>query len=192
MTKWWIVSLALFTSACEGGLAPDDDTDLTDPETDAPVGDTDVDTPGEPEGVFSVDATSHDDWTHINLATGRPTSGDDWDVAFRRADVMLAEGAEAIPVAEELSEDMVVPASGWLTDQLGDEPTYALGTWYDYDPVNHTLWPADGAFLVRNPAGTVFGLQFHGYYDAAGTSAHYTMASVVVEEGGEGPGEEVP
>jgi len=138
----------------------------------------------EPDGNFSgamsVDATSQDTPTLIDLVSGKTvTSSDAWTVSFMRATVALGDGVEAMHVDEELSTDITVPGSGWAADTADAK---VFDTWYDYNPSNHLLTPVAGSWLIRDAAGNVWGMAIDSYYDEHGTSATYQVEFVAVEE----------
>jgi hypothetical protein len=123
----------------------------------------------------------------------------DWDLGFRRsnikvnggwsgpADVRVAvlpgvafDDFDAAPVAlfeqDAPSSGEVDPDRPSFIDDDGTDFVFTRANaastngWYDYDPVQHVLSPADVTFVVRSTEGEHFKLRFLDYYNEAGTS----------------------
>jgi len=139
------------------------------------------------------------------VAVTDPGDSMTWDLAFRRsnikvnggysgpADVAVAalpetefEAVERTPVA---SFEADAPTSGEVDPDrpsfIDDDGTdFVFGRanaastngWFDYDPINHVLSPADVTFVVRSTEGAYFKLGFLDYYSQAGSSGFPTFA----------------
>ena len=137
---------------------------------------------GTPDGGILVDATDEDAWVPYDLDIADFTTLDDpdWDLAFRRFNVDLADGLSAVAVDgisfEALSE---VPAEGWRFDEPDSNadgiPEYALADWYDYDESTHLLSPAERVYVVVSTENRFYKVGFDTYYDDAGTPARLTF-----------------
>jgi hypothetical protein len=145
----------------------------------------------DPDGATEtrVDATDQEQWVQLDLATlAEPASdaGTDWLLSFRRFNVRVnggVSGTRGVDVAildgGEFAELELADAEGLTyTSDLPDgddedgEDDLAFREWYDYTLETHTLSPKDRVYLVRDPAGPVYALQFTGYYNEVGTSGH--------------------
>jgi hypothetical protein len=174
---WWMLA----------GCLPDISGTLDPGPKDGGGGTTVVDTAsGEVDLV--VDATSYDDWVglDLDLAELADPTGDAWDLAFRRFEVMSNGGisgdggVEAAPVAGVAFEDLVdAPAEGWRTDAPDanddDVPEYALVDWYIYDYDTHLLAVNEVVWVVRSTEGALFKLAFDSYYDDNGTPGRISL-----------------
>ena len=137
------------------------------------------------DGTFtsSVDATSYDDWVYVSLASGAqvspadPLSSYDWDIAFRRYEIIVNGGISGIGEVTAMWLDYetwgyavpyegAIPPFGWTTDS---DDAFVMGDWYDYDFLFHTLSPKPGIYLVDG-ISDVYALEFLDYYDDAGDS----------------------
>lgn len=158
-----------------GCLMPDISDTLDPGPADGPSGAT-------AEGGVLVDATDEKLWVAYDLDAGdfSDHAGADWDLAFRRFQVDLAEGLAAAMIEGVAFADVVeVPADGWRVDEPDADddgiPEYALGDWYDYDQDTHTLTPAARVYVVESTEGRYHKVAFDGYYDDAGTPARLTF-----------------
>lgn len=152
---------AVLLCACAPDLRPDEEA------ADTGLASTEYTVDGV---VFAtLDATSEEAWVPYPWSDGAAV-----DLSFQRYRVALADGVQvARLVGADFDALDAAPADGWLTDAadpVADED-YALHEWYDYDPVQHTLSPADEVVVVRSPDGVDRKLQFLAYYDDAGTPA---------------------
>lgn len=170
----WIPWLAL-------GCAPDLRGDRAD--TDAPDGPT-VDVTEEDGSIrTTIDGTDHDVWVQWSPSDGAGAA--DWLLAFRRFRIALnggvsgEGGAEAAPIEAPFEQVTELPEDGWRVDRPDEdddgEPDYALGDWYDYDPVSHALTPRQVVYVVRMPGQTPVKLQVESYYDDVGTPGSLTV-----------------
>ena len=187
-------SLFLLLAGCAGDPKESDTAAETDTETAAET-DTETDTETDSDNevdlaVFqtTVDATSYDDWVYLDLDTrtvvtpSTPEDSLEWDLAFQRQNIALnggESGTGGVHVAafsgyyDQFDTNTQASPHGWVTDTEdadGDgNPEFALGGWYDYDPMTHTLSPADMLYFVQTVEGDYFRLRFTGYYDSSET-----------------------
>lgn len=168
----------MFSMGC---LMPDI-SDTIDPGTDAAT------TGATASGGILVDATDEKAWVAYDLDRGDFTDhkGDDWDLAFKRFQIDLAEGLAAAVVEGVAFADVVsVPAEGWRVDEPDADddgiPEYALGDWYDYDQSTHLLSPAARTYVIESTEGRYHKVGFDDYYDDAGTPARLTFRTEELE-----------
>ena len=57
-------------------------------------------------------------------------------------------------------------------------------SWYDYDDVTHVLTPFPIVWVVKTADGSHVKLVIESYYDAAGTSGHFTWRWAPMVGGG--------
>jgi hypothetical protein len=142
------------------------------------------------DGTFDtlIDATSEEDWTHVDLDTGRedPAPGA-WDLGLRRASIKSNGGvsgtagvAVAILVGVDFAGVILPPTQPYAVDEPdGDDPNldpeYAMKDWFAYDDVTHVLTPRTDIDVVRTSAAALVKLEILAYYDPAGTSAWYLV-----------------
>lgn len=191
-----VAAVAITLSVCSFGCIEDIAPTSDDAGTDTSI---EADDPNVTVFVFDehneaiVDATSEEDWIHVDLASGRQVFVVDeaadvrWDVAFRRFNVVLNGGVSGDAGVEatwiddvRLAEVTTSPSEGWRTDAPdGDdedtEPDLALGGWWDYDPATHVLTPFSRVYVIRTPDGD-FALEMLDYYNAAGSSGYPSFA----------------
>ncbi len=176
----------LALSACADDLQPE-------PELDAgPAASSKVATVRNPDGTYTtrVDASAADGWTRLDLdSAAEATATTTWDLSAQRFHLMLnggvsgSAGVEVAPIAAALAEVTTPPTSGWISDgpdgaDDGGEPDYAFEQgdgWYAYDGATHQLTPRPMVWVVRSDADQVIALVIERYYDAAGSSGHFTL-----------------
>lgn len=177
--------LALGAFGCAEDLEPDDKA------PDAGAQDTEIEDRGDGTFALTVDATDEEAWVYLHFEEGLVPASAGWDLALRRFEIDLPDGAYARPAPDAtLDPAAKAPDDGWLAD-AGE--TYALGTWYDYDPATHVLSPKDGIWYVSSAdASRYYALRIDGYYDAAGTAGHLALIWAEVEAPANPPMVEVP
>jgi hypothetical protein len=133
-----------------------------------------------------------------------PADDTGWDLAFRRSNIKVngghsGAGRVAVAVLSGLpfSDVEQAPVDGYESDRSlatpddSDRPDFidddgtdfvfgrandaSSNGWFDYDPVQHVLSPADVVFVVRSTDGRFYRLRMLDYYDAAGTSGFPTF-----------------
>ena len=139
-----------------------------------------------------VDSTDEELWVYLDLdvaAAGGPSGeleeGEEgWDFGLRRFEIKLNGGvhgdaAVAIGYREGLGfegvdappQDLAWISDGETEDEEG-EPVLALGDWYDYDVMNHTLSPKDRTYFVRTSEAAIYKFRIVDYYSEAGSPGH--------------------
>ena len=125
--------------------------------------------------LYTVDATAPDRWRYFSLRAGSvlENAGEtDWDLAFRRYQVIANGGARFVgkagvrdlgPVA--FDDVRTVPADGYALTEGGDDPKNpAIAGWYDYGFFSHILRPKPHVWAVRTADGRYAKLAFVSYY----------------------------
>jgi len=127
---------------------------------------------------FTTDARSRKDWVYFNFAQGAnvSTSQDalDWDLAFRRTDVLTNSGdtnpqgqAGAVDLGKVALEQGAAPSGGFLQDVTHEDrglENPALHSWYNYDWTSHIITSKDHTYALRISTGEVVLLTFVSYY----------------------------
>jgi hypothetical protein len=125
--------------------------------------------------LFTVDAGEQARWRFFSFDEGtlieRPGPRD-WDIAFRRFQVIINGGAGFSGDGGVLDLGVVpfdsvrsVPNSGYVVNTVrSDTVNHTLRRWYDYSFLSHLLTPAPRVYAVRTADGRYAKLQFVGYY----------------------------
>ncbi len=147
--------------------------------------------PGQPIGVvqYTIDAGSRKDWVYFDFSSGAAVStsqgSPDWDIAFRRTDV-LTNGGEtnpnglggAIDLGKTPLEEATITEDGYLVDATNDErglENPALHNWYNYNWTSHIVTSKGHTYAVRTATGEVVLLTFASYYCDDGSSGCVTF-----------------
>ncbi|MCH2108311.1 MAG: hypothetical protein MK135_03210, partial [Polyangiaceae bacterium] len=131
---------------------------------------------------LTVDATSTEDWTYLNLAAcdvvtvDTASSSLEWDIALRRTAFATNSGVSgsgsggAVKVdAATLSTPLDLPTGGWSIDEeiTGRSTVDAnpiLNAWYDYaGPPTHAITPKDEIYWVKGAEGDYGLIEFQSY-----------------------------
>jgi hypothetical protein len=130
---------------------------------------------------YTIDATSREEWAFFDFDQGRAVdselSAPDWDVAFRRTDLVTNSGVTnpegpggAVDLGDVALESAAVPSSVvFAVDEFagedGDEPENPeISDWYDYSFITHTVHAEDRTYLVRTGDDRDALVQFDSYY----------------------------
>lgn len=125
-----------------------------------------------------IDARSEEDWVYFDLSAGAVVSssheGTDWDLAFRRTDVLTNSGdtnpsgtGGAIDLGEIDLGEAGPPDGEFLADVTHEErgiENPALHTWYNYDWTTHVVTSKGHTYAVRTTEGAIFLIRFDSYY----------------------------
>ena len=99
-------------------------------------------------------------------------AGGEWDLAFRRHDI-LVNGGEGFPgeggaiALDSVSFDSLAeaPEAGYLGSAGGrDSSSTAFDDWYDYGFTSHLLEPKPAVYAIRTADGRYAKLQILSYY----------------------------
>ena len=125
--------------------------------------------------LYTVDATSPDQWRYFSLRFGsvlENAGARDWDLAFRRYQVIANGGsrfsgaggvADLGPVA--FADVTSAPDAGYQVTEGDAEPRHpALAGWYSYSYFSHVLTPKPRVWAVRSNDGRYAKLEFLSYY----------------------------
>jgi hypothetical protein len=135
-------------------------------------------TPWEQSGPrqFTVDARKPEEWQFFSLEQGTLVSSPpgplDWDLAFRRFEVIVNGGDGFAGVGGmldlgDVSFDAVeaVPAEGYVVNRVRSDTVNVVATeWYSYSMLSHLLLPHPRVFAIRTADGLHAKLQFLAYY----------------------------
>ena len=135
--------------------------------------------------ALDVDATASDAWTYVSLRDGAIVTVTDaatdsiWDVGFSRTRMRTnggtsggGSGAAVETSAATIAALDAAPTDGWLADVMQSDgppgsPEYSgspvLASWYDYDPVTHSVSPRPVVFAVRTADGETAALRVLSY-----------------------------
>lgn len=125
--------------------------------------------------VYTVDARDEREWRWFDFSRGavvESPAGGDWDLAFRRHDI-LVNGGEGFPgeggaiALEGVGFDALgeAPQSGYLGSVAGrDSSSTVFEDWYDYGFTSHLLEPKPAVYAIRTADGRYAKLQILSYY----------------------------
>jgi len=151
-----------------------------------------LEVPGQPPNVlqYTIDARSRRDWAYFDFSRGAAVATSqerlDWDLAFRRTD-LLTNGGETNPASHggafdfgkvTLGELQVPPPDDYLVDTTHDErglENPALHGWYGYDWIKHVISSKGHAYGVRTATGETAFITFLSYYCDDGSSGCITF-----------------
>lgn len=125
--------------------------------------------------LYTVDATSLEQWRHFSFRLGAVVDGTDagiWDLAFRRYEIIANGGpgfvgnAGILDLGETRFDDVrSLPASGYLGNEAGPDPRNpAITRWYRYGFFSHVLTPKPHVWAVRTTDGRYAKLALVSYY----------------------------
>ena len=173
MKIWYAFFAVVLSTSCAGDIggkkSPDNGGDITC-ETDA-------------NGIVAttVNASSEEEWVYFDFENcgivDEATSGDDWDLAFKRFNPKInggvsgSGGVEVAILDANPDFDAIADAPGGayrvdVEDEDDDGvPEYAMKGWYDYDFSTHILTPADVVYVLKTTDGAYIKIRFDDYYD---------------------------
>jgi hypothetical protein len=144
---------------------------------------------------ITVDARDPDRWRFFSFEQGSVVEAPgplDWDVAFRRFQV-IANGGPGFAGAAgfidlgEADFDAIdfAPGEGYQPNAVrGDTVNAAVKGWYSYSFLSHVLSPRDRVYGVRTASGRHAILQFLGYYCPGAVAGCVTFRYVYQGGGG--------
>ena len=146
----------------------------------APTSGPAVQATGQPPDTaqYTIDARSKQNWVYFSFPqrTTVSTSQEklDWDLAFRRTDVLTNSGdtnprgqVGALDLDRVPLEEAAAPSSGFLLDVIHEErglENPALHSWYNYDWTSHIITSKSHTYALRISTGEVVLLTFVSYY----------------------------
>ncbi|MBW3534824.1 MAG: HmuY family protein [Gemmatimonadetes bacterium] len=125
--------------------------------------------------TLTIDASAEGAWRFFDFSRGAvvPAASDaEWDLAFRRFDIMVnggeafAGGGGALDLGDVAFEEVEeVPADGYRVTEPGrDSAHVVMGDWYDYGFTSHLLRPKDRTYALRTADGRYAKLRILSYY----------------------------
>jgi len=139
---------------------------------------------------YTIDARRRSEWAYFNFSRGTAVATSqeslDWDLAFRRTD-LLTNGGETNPASNggafdfedvPLSEVQGFPADTYLADTTHDErglENPALHGWYSYDWFKHVISSKGHTYGVRTATGETASVTFLSYYCDDGSAGCITF-----------------
>jgi len=125
--------------------------------------------------LYTVDATSPERWRYFSFHLGsvlESPGAKDWDLAFRRYQIIANGGREFVGGAGIIDLGAVafadvktVPDAGYLATEGGADPRNpAFANWYSYSYFSHVLSPKPRVWAVRTADGRYAKVELVSYY----------------------------
>lgn len=126
--------------------------------------------------LLTVDSSDPERWRYLSLARGSVVENPgplDWDLAFRRFQVLVNGGAGFPGAGGALDLGAVpldsvtrLPGAGYVgMEAVGRDTSHAvLDRWYSYSLTTHVLKPKDRTLALRTAVGRPVALRFVSYY----------------------------
>jgi len=122
--------------------------------------------------VYTVDATDPERWRHFSFRLGAVVDGPEWDLAFRRYQVIANggpsyQGKGGIVDLGEVGFDQVhtLPTTGYqVTEARPDPHNPAIAGWYSYGFFSHVLSPKPRVWAVRTADERYAKIEIVSYY----------------------------
>jgi len=145
--------------------------------------------------TVTINTSDGDVWRYFDFSRGAVVEAPgptDWDVAFRRFQIMVNGGAgftgrAGVLAMSGLALDSVadVPSEGYtMTETARDSVNSAIERWYDYSWTSHLLTPKPAVYAIRTADGRYAKMEFVGYY-CVGAVAGCVTFRYVYQGGGE-------
>ena len=125
--------------------------------------------------LYTVDATNPEQWRYFSFHLGsviENAGAKDWDLAFRRYQIIanggreFVGGAGIVDLGEVAFADVkTVPDAGYLATEGGTDPRNpAIASWYSYSYFSHVLSPKPHVWAVRTADGRYAKIELVSYY----------------------------
>ena len=125
--------------------------------------------------LYTVDATNPEQWRYFSFHVGsviENAGAKDWDLAFRRYQIIanggreFVGGAGIVDLGEVAFADVkTVPDAGYLATEGGTDPRNpAIASWYSYSYFSHVLSPKPHVWAVRTADGGYAKIELVSYY----------------------------
>jgi hypothetical protein len=122
-----------------------------------------------------VDVSDPEQWRYFSFHVGsviENPGAKDWDLAFRRYQIIanggreFVGGAGIVDLGEVAFADVkTVPDAGYLATEGGTDPRNpAIASWYSYSYFSHVLSPKPHVWAVRTAAGRYAKIELVSYY----------------------------
>lgn len=139
--------------------------------------------------TYTVDARDADAWRYFDFSRGSvvvPARPGDWDLAFRRFNIMANggpgfDGAAGVVDLGEVAFDSVAeaPAMGYVeTEAENDSVNGAIERWYRYGFTSHILRSKRHVYAVRTADGRFAKVEVISYYCPAALPGCITIRYV--------------
>lgn len=144
-----------------------------------------------------IDASDKTQWVFLDLDDRAYPNVDEnkvgsWDLAFQRVKIHVNGGITGsggvtglfIEGADAFANTAAAPVGDYVTDveanadpaeDIFGEDGRVFGFWYDYASQGHVVTPKARTYVVKSTEHRYFKLKITDYYNAARTSAHYTI-----------------
>jgi len=126
-----------------------------------PVGDTLVG-----PAIYTLDASSTEQWRHFAFGRNAVVDSGPWDIAFRRFHVIVAPGGGIADLgAVGFDSVTTLPADGYRPNDTAQDTTNpGVGKWYDYSMLSHLLTSKHHVYAVQTARGKYAKLELVAYY----------------------------
>jgi HmuY protein len=125
--------------------------------------------------LYTVDATNPEQWRYFSFHLGSVIENagpKDWDLAFRRYQVIANGGAEFAGSAGirdlgdvPFADVKTVPEAGYQANDRSPDPrNLAIASWYRYGFFSHVLTPKRHVWGVRTADGRYAKIEIVSYY----------------------------
>ncbi len=143
--------------------------------------------------VYTVDATDPEQWRYVTFRLGTviEAAGGEWDLAFRRYQILANGGPQyagrgGIADLGTVAFDDVraVPETGYQPNERTPDPRNpAIAYWYRYGFFSHVLSPKPHVWAVRTADGRYAKIELLSYYCARGEPGCLTFRYVYQGDG---------
>ena len=116
--------------------------------------------------VYTLDASSTDQWHRFAFDRAAVVDSGTWDVAFRRFHLITAPGGGIVDLGQVAFDSVVeLPPEGYLSNTtVGDTINPAVGKWYEYSMWSHLLTSKRHVYGVRTARGKYAKVELLAYY----------------------------
>lgn len=144
--------------------------------------------------LYTVDATNGERWRYFSFRVGAvidEAAGTDWDLAFRRYQIIANGGpgffgrAGIVDLGAVRFDDVhTVPATGYRENEGTPDPRNpAIAGWYSYGFFSHVLSPKPHVWAVRTADGRFAKMEILAYYCPGSTPGCLTFRYVYQGDG---------
>jgi len=125
--------------------------------------------------LYTVDVSDPEQWRYFSFHVGSVIENPgarDWDLAFRRYQIIANGGREFVGGAGivdlgkvAFADVKTVPDAGYLATEGGTDPRNpAIANWYSYGYFSHVLSPKPHVWAVRTADGRYAKIELVSYY----------------------------
>ncbi|MDG1544638.1 MAG: HmuY family protein [Candidatus Poseidoniia archaeon] len=109
--------------------------------------------------TVTVDATSEDDFTYLDLSNLLEGSVSNFNLRFSKTDIYLSENVTGTIIDDVNFEDLINVPNQEFTENSDERLD-----WYDYKITTHRVEPEDKIYVINNN-GNYFEIKFLSYYN---------------------------